>query len=150
VKNPTTTPQEPHISVAQLEAEQKASIQRSIDKALAIQRVNDYVRDAGLVESDANGALIRKFMEDAGGIWTPALVDACIIALNNQLEWRSTEPAEPEKAEILQPWQLKIDTPDWALKKVADVRALKDLIARRRKLGSKYHRPSGSFGSSLF
>jgi len=140
-------PAEP-ISMSDLEAEQKLDIQRRVNKALAIQRVNDYVRDAGLVESDANGKLIREWIENVGG-WTPKLVDAAIVALNNQLEWR-TEPApESEKPEVLKPWQLPLDTPDWKLKQFSAAQ-LKDLVARRRKMGSKYHRPRGVFGSSIF
>ena len=138
----------PAKNMSELEAEQKQDIQRRADKARAIQRVNDYVRDAGLVESDANGKLIREWIENVGG-WTPKLVDAAIVALNNQLEWR-TEPApESEKPEVLKPWQLPLDTPDWKLKQFSAAQ-LKDLVARRRKMGSKYHRPRGVFGSSIF
>jgi len=123
----------PAKNMSELEAEQKQDIQRRADKARAIQRVNDYVRDAGLVESDANGKLIREWIENTGG-WTPELVDAAIVALNNQLEWRSTEPApESEKPEVLQPWQLPIDADKYQMKK-ASTKALLDLNQRRRKV----------------
>jgi len=131
---PPPEAEEPQLSMAQIEAEEKQDIQRRVDKARAIQRVNDYVRDAGLVESDANGKLIREWIENAGGHWTPELVDAAIIALNNQLEWRSTEPVpEPEKPEVLQPWQLPIDADKYQMKK-ASTKALLDLNQRRRKV----------------
>jgi len=91
------TPAEPQVSMAQLEAEQKQSIQHQIDKTRALQRAEDYVRDAGLVNSEANGKLIRDWVEAAGG-WTPERVDAAIIALNDQLEWvtvkEETKPVE--------------------------------------------------------
>jgi len=124
----------PAKNMSELEAEQKQDIQRRVNKALAIQRVNDYVRDAGLVESDANGKLIREWIENAGG-WTPKLVDAAIVALNNQLEWRTEpvpEPEKPEKPEVLQPWQLPIDADEYLMKK-ASTKALLDLNQRRRK-----------------
>jgi hypothetical protein len=151
VSAPLEAEETPQINMSELEAEQQQDIQRRADKARAIQRANEYVRDAGLVNSDANGKLIRDFIENAGGHWTPELVDAAITALNNQLEWRSTEPApEPEKPEVLKPWQLPLDTPDWKLKQ-ASVEALKDLVARRRLATTgKYLRPRGTFGSSLF
>src|SRR5216683_6029113 len=121
------TPVEPQISMKQIEADNNADIQRRVDKARAIQRANDYVRDAGLAESDANGKLIREWIDNAGGVWTPELVDEAIVALNERLEWRSTEPApETEKPEILKPWQLPLDTPDWKLKQF-NAEQLKDL-----------------------
>src|SRR5258708_999156 len=131
---PTPAATEPQISMAQIEAEQKQDIQRRVNKARAIQRANDYVRDAGLAESDANGKLIREWIDNAGGVWKPELIDAAIENLNNQLEWRSTEPApEPEKPEILGmlkdgSQQLPIDVPDWKLKlKTTSVEQAKDV-----------------------
>ncbi len=134
---PEPEPQ-PQLSMAQIEAEEKQDIQRRVDKARAIQRVNDYVRDAGLAESDANGKLIREWIDNAGGVWTPELVDEAIVALNERLEWRSTEPAPPaapesEKPEVLKPWQLPIDADKYQMKK-ASTKALLDLNQRRRKV----------------
>jgi hypothetical protein len=153
---PTPAATEPQISMAQIEAENNADIQRRIDKAHAIQRLEEYAKNAGLADTQANANLIREWVEASGGLWTVQIVDAAIQDLNQKLEWH--DPAVPttasapeaEKPEVLQPWQLKIDTPDWQLK-TASVEALKDLVARRRLIKTgKYIRPRGTFGSSIF
>jgi len=72
------------------------------------------------------------------------------IGKNLDREVKKGKLMEAEKPEVLQPWQLKIDTPDWQLK-TASVEALKDLVARRRLIKTgKYIRPRGTFGSSIF
>jgi hypothetical protein len=129
------------------------------DKKAATQRLEEYAKNAGLADTEANAGLIRKWFERAGQPPSSAGVDACILELNNQLEWRSTEPASepaPEpKPEVLGELkdgspQLPIDTPDWKLKQFSTDQ-LKDLVNRRRAATTgKYIRPSGRFGSSIF
>jgi len=135
----------------QMEADNNADLQRRVNKARAIQRLEEYAKNVGLADTQANADLIRKWVEASGGVWTVQIVDAAVQELNNQLEWRSTEPApEPEKPEVLQPWQLPLDTPDWKLKQF-NAEQLKDLVARRRAATTgKYIRPRGTWGSSLF
>ena len=150
------TPTEPQISMKQIETDNNADIQRRVDQARAVQRLDEYAKNAGLANTQANANLIREWVEASGGLWTVQIVDAAIQDLNQKLEWH--DPAAPttasapeaEKPEVLQPWQLKIDTPDWQLK-TASVEALKDLVARRRLIKTgKYIRPRGTFGSSIF
>jgi hypothetical protein len=99
-------PAAPTVSMAQIEMEEKQDLQRRGDEArateaqqkkakeAALQRAKDYIRDAGLVDSKANGALVRKWIEENGGIWSPSTVDDAITALNDKLEWKDTTPPE--------------------------------------------------------
>jgi len=156
------TPAEPlpeQIKMSEVEAEQRQDIQRSGDVARATQRLKEW-QDAGLEDTENNANLIRDFVNDSAvkGYWSQEIVDAAIANLGpgkgtNQLTWKPKEapPAlepPPEPTEVLEGWQLPLDSDEYTMKR-ASVRALKDLVARRRKVTGKYLRPSGSFGSSF-
>ncbi len=79
--------------------------------------------------------LIKNFVETsaARGYWSYEVIEVAIQVLGNKLSWRKVEPAPPPEpaGEVLEPWQLRIDATEADMKK-ADVKALKDLLARRR------------------
>jgi hypothetical protein len=143
------TPAEPQVSMAQIEADNNADIQRRIDKARAIQRANDYVRDAGLAESDANGKLIREWIENAGGHWTPELVDAAIVALNDHLEWAKEEtPAEVLATLPDGKTQLPLDATPSMLRR-ASLPQLHDWH-KRKQAATPVTRIAGRFAGNIF
>ncbi len=82
------TPAEPQVSVSmkQMEADNNADLQRRVNKARAIQRLEEYAKNVGLADTQANADLIRKWVEASGGVWTVQIVDAAVQELNNQLE----------------------------------------------------------------
>src|SRR5258708_34613241 len=64
------TPAEPQISMKQIEADNNADIQRRVDQARAVQRLDEYAKNAGLANTQANANLIREWVEASGGLWT--------------------------------------------------------------------------------
>jgi hypothetical protein len=156
-------PSEPlpeQIKMSEVEEEQRQDVQRSVDVARATQQLKEW-QDAGLEDTENNANLIREFVNNSAvkGYWSSEIVDAAIANLGpgkgtNQLTWKPKEapPAEPppEPTEVLENWQLPLDSDEYAMKR-ASVRALKDLVARRRAATTgKYIRPRGTFGSSIF
>ncbi len=122
-------------------AEDRAALMQDVQKGRAIQRLEEW-RGAGLEDTENNANLIRDFVNksEVKGYWSLEIVDAAIANLGpkgkNQLTWRKAEsPPAPEPAEpteVLEDWQLPIDASEQQMKR-ASVKALHDLIARRRK-----------------
>jgi hypothetical protein len=122
-------------------------------------RADQYVQQ-GLLDVQSNANLIQKWFEDNKTPLplTAAALDQAVAALRPQLAWKTTPtPAAPaaaevesaEPAEVLQPWQLPLDADEYA-QKHADVRALKDLIARRRAASNQqFTRRAGSFSAKF-
>ena len=147
-------------------------VRADLDRAAADGRLQQLSREEGLLDNEANSVLIGKYFRDHKLVLNVENVDRAIAALRPQLAWRRKETptsppvpsapvvappepaASPTPAEVLgmvagtdEP-QLPIDADERMMKK-ASVKALQDLVARRRRNMSKYYRPSGSFGTSL-
>jgi hypothetical protein len=131
---------EPQIDFAEVQREQEREIQTRADEAAARNRLNEYAA-VGLEDSQANADAITAWIrQNANGYFSGAGIDTAISNLGprgtNVLRWipkveapAPTPAAEP--TEHLEPWQLRIDATESEMKK-ADVKALKDLLARRR------------------
>jgi hypothetical protein len=146
----------PLIDLDEVLREQEADMKRAADQAHAINRLNEYAA-AGLEDTEANANLIKEFVNNSAvhGYWSREIVDAAIANLgprgSNQLTWKPkaapAPPPPPEPTEVLADWQLPLDANEKQMKN-ASVKALQDLIARRRAAtGQQYARSSGSFGS---
>jgi hypothetical protein len=135
--------QEPQIDLEAIEREEQAAIQKAAHEAEAKNRLNEYAAQ-GLEESDHNFNLIKEFVINSAvhGYWSSQIVDAAVANFGprgtNRLKWKpkaapapppEPEPVEPQ--EVLEPWQLPIDADERAMK-ASSVRALQDLIRRRR------------------
>jgi hypothetical protein len=138
----------PQIDVRALLEEQQADALIAADEQRARNRLNEYAA-AGLVDSHINVGLIQGWLRENGKPLTSTTVDEAILALNAKLDWKeeatpaSTSPATPA-AEVLQPWQLPLTASEADMKR-ADVKAVKDLLARRRSAsGQVYNRGAGS------
>jgi hypothetical protein len=129
-------------AAAERVAREEAELKELKDKSRGIARLQQYVDEQGLEESSANLAAVQTFInEKVRGYWSQEIVDAAIQNLgpkgSNQLTWHRVEqpaPATPppaEPTEVLEPWQLPIDADERTMKN-ASVKALQDLIARRR------------------
>jgi len=140
-------------------AEDRAALKKDIDQSRAISRLKEW-EAVGLEDTEANANFIRDFVNNSAvkGYWSQEIVDAAIANLGpkgtNQLTWKPKElpapPPPPEPTEVLEPWQLRIDATEDEQKQ-ASVRALKDLVTRRRIASTGlYIRPRGRFGSSIF
>jgi hypothetical protein len=138
---PPTAPTEPQINFTEVEVEQQRDIQSRADEAAARNRLNEYA-DAGLENSQHNFDAIAGWIRgNVKGYWSATGVNLAIQWLgpgkggSNILHWKpKAAPATPpaaEPTEHLEPWQLRIDATEAEMKK-ADVKALKDLLARRR------------------
>jgi hypothetical protein len=138
---PPPAPTEQQINFAEVEAEQQRDIQARADEAAARNRLNFY-EQKGLEPSDHNFDAIAGWIRgNVKGYWSATGVDLAIQWLgpgkggSNVLHWKpKAAPAPPpaaEPTEHLEPWQLRIDATEAEMKK-ADVKALKDLLARRR------------------
>jgi hypothetical protein len=146
---------EPQISMAELEKEQQAEMQRAADQQHAINRLTEYATSAGLEDTDANFAIIRDWVVgNAKGYWSAPAVDAAISHTRNRLTWKAA-PAPPEPARIggkgpaKDELQLPLDASEFQMKR-ASVAQLQDLIARRRKVSrQQFIRHAGSFGSKF-
>lgn len=151
--------QEPQIDMAEVESEQQASIKKAADEAAAKARLEEYAA-LGLEETSHNFELIRDYVNNSEvhGYWSSEIVDIAIQWLGprskNVLTWKPKEaPAPPpppsqEPVEVLEPWQLPLNADEHSMKR-ADVRALKDLLSRRRAQASRYYRAPGTFGSNF-
>jgi hypothetical protein len=132
---------EPQINFAEVEVEQQRDIQARADEAAARNRLNEYA-DAGLENSQHNFDAIAGWIRgNVKGYWSATGVDLAIQWLgpgkggSDILHWKPkaalAPPPAAEPTEHLEPWQLRIDATEAEMKK-ADVKALKDLLARRR------------------
>jgi hypothetical protein len=136
-----------------------AARKKVVDSEAAGHRLNEWAA-AGLEDTAENAELIKNFVETSPvrGYWSREIVEAAVANLGprgtNQLTWREAEPPPPappesEPSEVLADWQLRIDASEAEMKR-ADVRALKDLIKRRRAATNQlYIRRSGGFSSSF-
>lgn len=133
-------PVEPQIDMAEVEREEQADIQRAADKAAGKNRLNDYAA-SGLEDTQANAAAIKQWLdENVKGYLSEQAIDLAVQWLGPRgkdvLTWKpktvaSPLPAHAASSEALQDWQLPINADERTMKK-ASVRALKDLLARRR------------------
>jgi hypothetical protein len=119
--------------------------QQARDEDAFEERLREYER-AGLEPTPENADKIVAFIKDhpqLKGYYSAQAADVAVAWLgpkgSNALTWKPQveakppEPAEPaESQESLEPWQLRIDASEPEMKN-ASVRALQDLIARRRK-----------------
>ena len=124
--------------------------QRRQDAATAagLARLQQYADERNLRDCQENADAVGAWLSENGKAISPANIDAAVAALAPKLLWNPKAPPEP--AEVLENWQLPLDA-DEETQKRASVRALKDLVARRRAATTgKYIRPRGYFGSSIF
>ncbi len=152
-------PAEPQIDFAETLRENDRDVQRRADEAAARNRLAQYMTEQGLEDTEANADAIRQWLDqNVKGYLSEQGIDLAIQWLGprskNVLTWKKAapvvvveEPAEP--TEVLESWQLPLDADEHVMKR-ADVRAVKDLLHRRRAQMSKYIRPSGSFSSNIF
>lgn len=142
VQQPVEPPKvaEPLPPQIDIEKEFQADLKRAVDQKQGLDRLQQYVVEQGLAEDPANAAAIQQWLdENVKGYWSAQGVDLAIQWLGprskNVLKWapKAAPPPPPPAAptEILEPWQLPLDA-DEAMMKRASVRALKDLIERRR------------------
>jgi hypothetical protein len=134
-------PLPPQIDFAEVEAENKRDIQRRADEAAAKNRLQQLADEEGLEKTAANVEAIKQFLQQhLRGYLSAEGVNAAYQNLgprgSNVLTFKKVQPppAAPEAApagEVLEPWQLPLDADEHTMKR-ADVRALKDLLARRR------------------
>ena len=129
---------EQHIDLEAIEQEEQADLQRRADEAAATRRLDQYAAEQGLENTEANFALIKKFVaaNTKTTYWSEQVVDLAIQSLRDQLSWKPKEMApspspEPEQQEVLESWQLPIDASE-RMMKASTTKALQDLIKRRR------------------
>jgi hypothetical protein len=149
---PPPAPTESQINFAAVQAEQQRDIQARADEAAARNRLNEYA-DAGLENSQHNFEAIAGWIRgNVKGYWSATGVDLAIQWLgpgkggSNILHWKpkaAPPPPAAEPTEHLEPWQLRIDATEAEMKK-ADVKALKDLLARRRAATGQQYIGSGA------
>jgi len=113
------------------------------DRAAGLARIQQYADEQSLRDCQENANAIGAWLAENGKAISPANIDAAVLALASALIWNPKEPVE-----VLEDWQLPLDASE-AVQKKASVKALQDLLARRRKNMSKFHRPRGSFGVSF-
>jgi pyruvate/2-oxoglutarate dehydrogenase complex dihydrolipoamide acyltransferase (E2) component len=137
---PPPAPTEPQINMADLEAENQRDMKARADEAAAKARLQQLADQEGLEESTANVEAIRQFLrQHLRGYLSAEGVNAAFANLgprgSNVLTFKKVQPplapTPTEPVERLEPWQLRIDATEAEMKK-ADVKALKDLLARRR------------------
>ena len=122
--------------------------QQDAATAAGLARLQQYADEQGLRDSQENANAVGAWLAENGKAISPANIDAAVAALAPKLLWNPKAPPEP--VEVLESWQIPIDA-DEETQKNASVRALKDLVARRRAATTgKYIRPRGYFGSSMF
>jgi hypothetical protein len=141
VVEPAAQP-EPQPDMTEVLKEEQAARQKIADLTRAEQRLEQYAVEQGLERTHANAQAVADFIDasPAKGYWSREIIDAAIANRGprgtNVLTWKPKEapapppPAEPQ--EVLQDWQLPLDADERTMKN-ASVRALQDLIARRRK-----------------
>ncbi len=117
--------------------------QEEADRAAGLARLQQYADEQGLRDCQENADAVGAWLAENGKAISPANIDAAVLALASALIWNPKEPVE-----VLEDWQLPLDASE-AVQKKASVKALQDLLARRRKNMSKYHRLRGSFGVSF-
>jgi hypothetical protein len=118
-------------------------MQHTIDQQQGTARLERYVNEQGLRDCQQNADAIVGWLQASNKNLSLSNADAAIAALRSTLLWGPETPVE-----VLEDWQLPLDASE-AVQKKASVKALQDLVARRRKNMSKYHRPRGSFGASF-
>jgi hypothetical protein len=144
-------PAEPQIDMGQLAVEEQADIQRRADAAAATNRLDQYAAEQGLENTDANFALIKKYVaaNTKDIYWSEQIIDLAVQALRDQLTWKVKEAAPPAPAEVL--GQLADGTTQLALDtkptKQHSTLQLKDWLKRTN--ANRIIRPSGSFRSSF-
>lgn len=143
---------EPQIDLEAIEQEEQEDIQRRADAAGATRRLDQYATEQGLENTDANFALIKRFVaaNTKSVYWSEQVVDLAIQTLRGQLTWKPKEVAPPaEPVEVLGKlpdgtMQLPLDTTP---NKKHSTLQLKDWLARTN--ANRIIRPSGSFRSSF-
>jgi hypothetical protein len=143
-------PAEPQIDMARLEREEQAAIQKAADEAAGRNRLEQYAREQGLEDTQANATTIMQWIVATGRHLSEASVDDCIRVLRSQLTWKpKAAPVVPPVAEVLEPLpngepRLPLDTTPTKKHSTAQ---LKDWLARTN--AGKIMRPRGSFISSF-
>jgi len=150
-------PAEPQISMAEIEAEQRADLKRAADQARATNRLNEYAA-VGLEDTQHNAELIKNFVNNsaAKGYWSFEIVEVAIQTLGNKLTWKpevveQPAPTSVEPQEVLQTLpdgtrQLPLNATNAQVGRASKEQA-KDYLKRIN--GGKMWQPraSGSFGS---
>jgi hypothetical protein len=146
-------PLPPQIDFEETMRENERDLKARADEAAAKARADQYVDEQGLEPSQHNLDVITAWIrKNVKGYFSAAGIDAAIRALgpegDNVLRWipKTAAPTEPA-GEVLADWQLPINADEFTMRR-ADVRALKDLLARRRAAVG-YARPRGSFSSKF-
>ena len=154
-------PAEPQISMAQLEREEQADIQRRIDEAAGHNRLEQYAREQGLEDTQANADAIRTWLqENVKGYLSEKLIDAAVANLGprgkNVLTWRKPEAPQPPAPSPEPAEEVLGKLPDGTTQLPLDVTPnkkhstlqLKDWLKRTN--ANRIIRPSGSFRVSIF
>jgi hypothetical protein len=116
------------------------------DQAAGLARLQQYADEQGLRDSQENANAVGAWLAENGKTISPANIDAAVAALAPNLQWNPPAPP-PEPTEVLEDWQLPIDADEYLMKR-APVKALQDLIARRRKATNQQYIRRG-FGSAF-
>jgi hypothetical protein len=157
LKRTAAQPAEPQINMMEVLREQEEGIQRSIDQQQGMARMEQYADQQGLERTPANGDAVAKWLnENLTGYLSSAGVDAAIQWLGpkgkNVLTWTpKTAPVESLAApagEVLADWQLPLGA-DERMMKASSVKALQDLIKRRRAATNQMYVRRGGFSSTF-
>jgi hypothetical protein len=157
---PPEPPKEPQITMAELEAEFKADLQRAVDQKRGLDRLHQFQKEQGLRDCKENADAIRDWLDaNCEGYVSQDMIDTAVVCLGargkNVLIFdpvapptSSTSPASPQSAEALITLedgskQLPLDKP---FPKNATKAQAKDYLARVRT-ANPYIRNVGSFGS---